>query len=351
MNIDTRINNDFFQHPKTIKLQEELGEFAPMFLIKLWLYVSKFFPDGIIKNMSNKMLEKQIGWKGCDDKNFIETLEKIGFIEIKNNEIIIHDWDDHNQYASTNNTRKDLNRFNTLKRYFPEVANLLKNKGIKAISIEQYKAIKSSKNPIKEAIRIFKLPIDENNANLNMQWQLQSQCNGNCNRNANDKCPNPIPNTNTNTKNQSNSPPISPSIEMGGNHNKNPNNENFEDEPSSDFVELREFYDSHARLEWPLAGWAEFKKLKTQTRAGKFPGIFVIMDDIAKRVEGHFWSNGHFPSLAKYLNERIWEQKITSREREQPKTFTELEEEREKTRRKRLEEKLREIQNRPTEKE
>lgn len=124
------------------------------------------------------------------------------------------------------------------------------------------------------------------------------------------------------------SPPISPPGEMAGNQGKNSDNEKFEDEPDMEFVQLREFYDSNARLEWPMAGWAEFKKLKTQSRAGKFPGIFILMDDIAKRVEGGFWSKGHFPSLAKYLNERIWEQKITSRKYEPQKTYAEIEEER-----------------------
>lgn len=143
----------------------------------------------------------------------------------------------------------------------------------------------------------------------------------------------PLPNQEQDTglRNQDhNTPPISPQGEMVGNQCKNSNNKNFEDEPDMEFMQLREFYDSNARLEWPLAGWAEFKKLKTQSRAGKFPGIFVIMDDIAKRIEGHFWSSGHFPGLAKYLNERIWEQKITNREKSQQKTFAELEEERQK---------------------
>lgn len=338
MNIDTRINNDFFSHPKTVKLQAVLGEIAPMFLIKLWLYASKFFSDGVIKGLSPELLEKQIGWTASNGKNFIETLENIGFIEREGDNIVLHDWDEHNQYASTDNRRKDLNRFNSLGRYFPEVARILRANNVYSITASQYKEIKASVEPEKAVFDIFKLNQGEKPDPENMQSHMQSHVG----IASEPKIPQyPYTKTNTNIKER----------EREGKTEKSDMNV-LDDMPSSEFLQLRAYYDQKLRPEGSTAGWEEFKKLRKSTGmimgAGYFPGIYALMDDIDKRIDGGFWEKGYEPSLAKYLKDRTWQQPVTHGRKPQnaksePKSFAQIEDEYEAKKKERLMKRLQAI--------
>ena len=76
---------------------------------------------------------------------------------------------------------------------------------------------------------------------------------------------------------------------------------------SVEFLELRDYYDKHARAEAPGAGVAEYR----QCRAARvWPGLDVIVnaiDTLAARDDQ--WQRGFAPGLAKFLREKQWQKK------------------------------------------
>lgn len=96
------------------------------------------------------------------------------------------------------------------------------------------------------------------------------------------------------------------------------------DEPSIDFLELRQFWDEHFRPEGPLAGFAEYKQLRA---ARAYPGDSRIYEDLKSRIDCQFWNQGFAPSLAKYLRERTWRTPPKARAAPEQKSWQEREDE------------------------
>ena len=80
--------------------------------------------------------------------------------------------------------------------------------------------------------------------------------------------------------------------------------EAYSDEPGIEFVELRDFYDTHCRQEAPLTGFIEYKQLRASRR---WPGISGICDAITKhsRADPDGWKQ-FCPGLVKFLREQWW---------------------------------------------
>lgn len=361
MNIDTRINNSFFLHPKTKKLEYALGESAPMYVIKIWVWASLFFPDGVLKNIDDVFLENEIGWTKYHKENLIQILVDLEFLERDGSNLIIHDWQDHNSWASTSNSRNDKGRFSRLKQVAMPAYEYLQSIGITGISKENYQQITTSDNPFEEAKRLFKKyqkrdkTQKSDNPDIN-SGQPQGNPTGNPKKNER-ATPGVVfgSNTNTNTnlkkdinnlshtKNSDTTMRVNPH-KSDAEYEREIQKGNFEpdDLPSIEFVELRDFYDRIARPEGSHAGWIEFKRIKKSS--AYFPGIHFLMDDISKRIDGGFWDKGFEPGLAKYLLDRTWEQEVTSRQRDKPKTFEELSEERDRKRKENTLQRLKAIQ-------
>lgn len=350
MNIDTRINNSFFLHPKTKKLEHILGEAAPMYVIKIWVYASQFFPDGVLKNLDDAFLENEIGWTKYHQENLIQELVNLEFLERDGCSLIIHDWQDHNSWASASDNRNNKGRLSRMKQVATSAYNYLQGIGITSISKEKYQQITASDNPLEEAKRLYKKRQNSDNGSKlgnpmgnpmgnprkNEQATPGVVFGSNTNTNTNPNLKKDIKNLshtkNSDTTMSDNLPQSDAGYEREKTKGNFPDTE--EDIPSMEFQELREYYDNNARPEGPRAGWIEFKRLKKATglagRDGYYPGVHALMDDIDKRIAGGFWDKGYEPSLAKYLNDRTWEQEVTSRTRGQPKTFDELAADRER---------------------
>ena len=96
------------------------------------------------------------------------------------------------------------------------------------------------------------------------------------------------------------------------------------DEPSIDFLELRQFWNEHFRPEGPLAGFGEYKQLRA---ARAYPGDSRIYADLQARIDGQFWNQGFAISLARYLRERTWETPPKARAAPEQKSWQEREDE------------------------
>lgn len=99
MNRDIRINCDFFDNPKAVRLHNKLGAPGVVALIRLWTFAGKHRVNGALTDMTKEDLVSAAGW----DKrrgDLIETLLDVGLLDDIGSMYAIHDWHDHNGYAA-----------------------------------------------------------------------------------------------------------------------------------------------------------------------------------------------------------------------------------------------------------
>jgi len=98
MNKDIRIIVSLPDHHKTNKLIRRVGEGAFRCLIRLWCYAAENRPNGILSGMDAIDIAIASGWGG-NEQEWIDALASTGWIDIAEDEIILHDWEVHNTYA------------------------------------------------------------------------------------------------------------------------------------------------------------------------------------------------------------------------------------------------------------
>ena len=108
MNKDFRISVEMPTHPKTMKLKRRLGHEAVCCLLQLWAFTAKNRPDGLLCNMDAEDIELAALWEGEHGK-FAEALAEVGFLdEVESGVYAIHDWVEHNEYASKADERSQV---------------------------------------------------------------------------------------------------------------------------------------------------------------------------------------------------------------------------------------------------
>lgn len=138
MNSDIRISLSFKDHRKRKKLQRRLGAAAVLALLDLWLSAAESRPDGILTDMDAEDVAIDAGWEG-DPQEFTTALLDIGFLDDENGVYCLHDWIEHNPWASGADARSNKNRFKILKRYAPEIHAQLKEQGVTGVTAEEYR--------------------------------------------------------------------------------------------------------------------------------------------------------------------------------------------------------------------
>ena len=137
MNTDIRISVDFPAHHKTLKLIRRLGDSAPWALVRLWLYVAKHCPDGVLSGMDHEDIEIAAGWNG-EEGTFVPALVDIRWLDLTDDVLSCHDWAEHNPWAANADERSDIGRFNRLKQVNGVKYRELKANGVTAISKSEY---------------------------------------------------------------------------------------------------------------------------------------------------------------------------------------------------------------------
>ena len=115
---DMRLDVDFVDHPKTKKLIRKAGFESFYCLIKLFSTASKIYPKGCLKGCDASDIEDIAGWTG-DEGVFINALmdEKIGFIDIIDDEYHIHDWEEHQPWIYHSDVRSKIAKKNADARW------------------------------------------------------------------------------------------------------------------------------------------------------------------------------------------------------------------------------------------
>ena len=109
MNTDIRLSVEFFNHPKTVKLQRRLGLEAVICLQKLWLWAAQNRPEGRLSNMDAEDIEIAAKWGG-DNGSLCSTLVSLGWIDEANGHYMLHDWEEHNPWQAEAEARSEIAR-------------------------------------------------------------------------------------------------------------------------------------------------------------------------------------------------------------------------------------------------
>ena len=99
MNVDIRLQVTWYSNLKRIKLQRILGAAGPLAFIDLLIYAGMHRPTGNLTSMDEDDIEDAAQWDGEKGK-FIETLLDLNFLEKKEKFYALHEWKEHNTYAS-----------------------------------------------------------------------------------------------------------------------------------------------------------------------------------------------------------------------------------------------------------
>lgn len=165
MNTDYRISIGFFRHHKTRKLQKRLGSDGVLALIKIWGYAAEFRSDGDLSGMSDEDIELAIDW--MKETPLIATLVEIGFVDGQEGSYCLHEWQEHNPWASVDEDRSNAGRLSCLFRKNQAAAQEFKDQGRTGITKEEYERAKnvhsqcdrSATAPISPANRTGTAPI------------------------------------------------------------------------------------------------------------------------------------------------------------------------------------------------
>lgn len=294
MNSDFRVAVDFFSHHKARKLKKRLSSDGLISLLQLWAYAAKLRTDGELSGMDAEDIEIAACWDG-EDGVFVAALVEVGFLDQNGDSYTLHDWVENNSWAADAVDRQDKARFSRLATVNRAAFDKLKTEGVNAISKEDY-----------ERLTTVRRPSDERRTNAGDPPT---------------PAPSPAPSPAQKAYNPIGSLENEEPARVEGNAGADTG---CADEPSIDFLELRQFWNEHFRPEGPLAGFGEYKQLRA---ARAYPGDSRIYADLQARIDCQFWNQGFAISLSRYLRERTWETPPKARAAPEQKSWQEREDE------------------------
>jgi hypothetical protein len=106
MNKDFRVSITCADHPKVEKLERRCGPKAFRCLMRLWGFVAATKPDGSLAGMDADDIEIAARWEGAPGE-FVGALVALRLLEEDAKGLSVHDWTDHNEYASYAQDRKE----------------------------------------------------------------------------------------------------------------------------------------------------------------------------------------------------------------------------------------------------
>ena len=146
MNRDIRLSVGFFDHPKIIKLERQLGYEGVIALIRLWLWVAQNRPSGLLSGMDDEDIAIAARWNG-EVTAFKDVITRLRLLDVEGDTCLIHDWQEHNTWQSEAENRSNASRLSRMAKTHPDIYKILEQAGIKGISREEYGVITASNDP------------------------------------------------------------------------------------------------------------------------------------------------------------------------------------------------------------
>lgn len=157
MNSDIRLSVGFFDHPKIIKLERQLGLEGLTALLRLWLWAAQNRPSGILSGMDGEDIEIAARWKG-EPTAFNAVTRALRLLDNVAGTHQIHDWQEHNTWQSDAENRSNASRLARMAKTHPEIYKILEEAGIKGISREVYGVVTSTNDPKTAVQRLLTNP-------------------------------------------------------------------------------------------------------------------------------------------------------------------------------------------------
>jgi hypothetical protein len=110
---DARVKVTLPDHPKTKKLIRKCGQAGAWNLIRLFLFAAANRPDGDLSGMDADDLEIAADWQG-EPGAFVVALVDVRFLSGAEGQYVIHDWAEHNPWASGSGARAEKSRWAAL---------------------------------------------------------------------------------------------------------------------------------------------------------------------------------------------------------------------------------------------
>ncbi|MDH4318554.1 MAG: hypothetical protein OEV64_09215 [Desulfobulbaceae bacterium] len=137
MNKDIRLSVEFWDNPKTVKLERRLGLPAIKSLQVLWLWAAQNKPDGLLSGMDTEDIEIAARWDG-DAGSFVDCLLSLRWVDTVDEILKLHGWEEHNSWVSGSDERGDKARLSILFKKNPTKAKELRDSGVTGITKEDY---------------------------------------------------------------------------------------------------------------------------------------------------------------------------------------------------------------------
>ena len=135
--MDIRLDVEFFNHPKTVKLERLLTFEGIRSLLKLWLWAAKNRPDGDFSGMDSDDIEIAGQWCG-DTGGFSAALIKLAWLDGEPPSARLHNWAYRNGWVADTTNRSDKARLSRMAYTFPELYAAAVAEGMTAITREEY---------------------------------------------------------------------------------------------------------------------------------------------------------------------------------------------------------------------
>ena len=157
MNADIRISVGFPNHPKTVKLDRRLGFQGIRSLLALWTWAAQNRPDGnlggangrstvVQRPLDEEDIEIAAQWPG-EPGLFVATLVTLGWLDRTERGYLLHEWEQHNPWVAAATNRSDKARFSRMAKTHPEIYKSLCERGIQAVSAEEFARLKAGWSP------------------------------------------------------------------------------------------------------------------------------------------------------------------------------------------------------------
>jgi len=162
MNTDIRLSVDFWDHPKTVKLERRLGLEAVKSLQILWLWAAVNRPDGVLSGMDTEDVEIAAKWAG-DDGVFAAALLALRWMSEEAGTYVLYAWKERNAWAAQSDNRSDKARLSRMAKTHPHIYHDLIERGVKGISREEYESLTTKQRTVNDSLTVAKV---EPNASL-----------------------------------------------------------------------------------------------------------------------------------------------------------------------------------------
>lgn len=143
MSADIRLSVGFWDHPKTRKLIKRLGLESVRSLQILWMWCAQNRPNGMLVGMDAEDIELSAQWGGEEGK-FFKVLLELRWIDETPDGHVLHEWEQHNPWASGTESRSGKARLSRLSQIAPAAYRQCVADGKTELTPEEYAALKDS---------------------------------------------------------------------------------------------------------------------------------------------------------------------------------------------------------------